>query len=432
MILPYKPHKKQLLVHKSPSRFRVIGAGRRFGKTVLAINELLYNALLHPNRRSWYIAPTYQQAENIVWRDPRSGIFKWIPPELIRKRRENDLYIELVNGHIIELKGSDKYDSLRGVGLVFVVLDEYGFMKMEVWEGIIRPMLSDEHGKALFIGTPADHGGQHFKDLWDRGQGIDPNYESWLFKTIDNTELPGLKEEVEEARLTMPEDLFKREYEADFSMSQGLCYPEFNYGIHTIDSYRLQQDDVLVGSIDPGMRVPTACLWSAWNTREETGVFFDEFYIPNLVAEEAAQRILAQNGGKQVRYWVIDKSSKRRDFTSSLTVFGEYKKFFPNLYEGPDSKDDIQVRGQINKVKTLLHVDPRINRPRIRFTRNLVHTIEEIRHYQWYEYKYGDQRNPKEMPKKYKDHLMDCMKNTIATRPWERKFFGPKFYTNKH
>ena len=128
-----------------------MAAGRRFGKTVLAINELIRFAIQYPNRRSWYVGPTYRQAKQNVWDDPKSGIFSFLPKELISKVMQTELTIKLVNGHLIEFKGTDNKEKLRGVGLVFVVLDEFGQMREDVWDTIIRPMLADERGKALFI-----------------------------------------------------------------------------------------------------------------------------------------------------------------------------------------------------------------------------------------------------------------------------------------
>src|SRR5713101_5245430 len=86
-------------------------------------------------------------------------------PDPGRKPNETDLTIELVSGGTISLRGADNYDSLRGDGLDFLVLDEYASMNREAWTEVLRPALSDREGHALFIGTP--HGRNHFFELYE-------------------------------------------------------------------------------------------------------------------------------------------------------------------------------------------------------------------------------------------------------------------------
>ena len=131
-------------------RFRVVVAGRRFGKTHLAIRELCYYGRI-PDREVWYIAPTYRQAKQIVWRKLKHRLqdLRWI-----KKINESELSIILKNGSTIALKGADNADSLRGVGLDFMVMDEFADIDPEAWYETLRPTLSDKQGGALFIGTP--------------------------------------------------------------------------------------------------------------------------------------------------------------------------------------------------------------------------------------------------------------------------------------
>src|SRR3990167_8714580 len=105
----YQPHPKQLEVHKDRHRFRVLVCGRRFGKTTLAVNELIVNALKEPKSINWYIAPTYRQAKQIAW----TMLLRFLPREIVTKTNETELKVELHNVAIIELKGADYPDSLR-------------------------------------------------------------------------------------------------------------------------------------------------------------------------------------------------------------------------------------------------------------------------------------------------------------------------------
>lgn len=153
----------QAQVFHSDRRFRVLVAGRRFGKTYLAITELC-RAAWGKGKVAWYVAPNYRQAKRIAWK-PLKEITR---PFWAGKPNESDLTIPLTAGGTIGLRGADNYDSLRGEGLDFVVLDEYASMRPEAWTEVLRPALADRKGKALFIGTP--NGLNHFYDLFQEAR----------------------------------------------------------------------------------------------------------------------------------------------------------------------------------------------------------------------------------------------------------------------
>jgi len=206
--LDVKLHPAQLEIFNSPARFKVVSAGRRFGKSRLAAWILIIKALQSEDKDVFYIGPTFQQAKDIMW-----GMLKELlqGTELIESTHENTATMTLVNGRKISLKGSDRPDTLRGVGLAYVVLDEYASMKVEVWEQIIRPTLSDVKGGALFIGTPA--GKNHFYDLFIEGDK-DDDWETFQFNSTDNPLID--PEEVEVAKKTMSTQAFRQEFEASF------------------------------------------------------------------------------------------------------------------------------------------------------------------------------------------------------------------------
>lgn len=195
-------------------------AGRRFGKTSFAINELINNALASIGTKNWYIAPTYHQAKEIAWK----MLFYYLPEEFISKRNEAELKVELIQGSEIALKGADKPESLKGVGLNFCILDEYGQMKEEAWDESVRPMLVDSKGKAIFIGTPVGY--NHFWKLYNKEKD-DLDYKSFHFKTIDNLAIEGIEEEVEKARQETDPVKFSQEYEANFEALVGR--PRFDH-----------------------------------------------------------------------------------------------------------------------------------------------------------------------------------------------------------
>lgn len=206
--LNVKLHPAQMQILNSRKRFKVVAAGRRFGKSRLAAWLLLIMALQSTEKDVFYIAPTFQQAKDILW-----GMLKELGNEVITAAHENTAVLTLVNGRKIYLKGSDRPDTLRGVGLFFAVIDEYADMKPFVWEQIIRPALADVKGSALFIGTPK--GRNHFFDLYEYADsGEDPDWEAFHFTSYDNPFLDPA--EIEAAKKSMSSFAFRQEFMSSF------------------------------------------------------------------------------------------------------------------------------------------------------------------------------------------------------------------------
>jgi phage terminase large subunit-like protein len=218
-------HERQAEIFYDDHRYKVVAAGRRFGKSYLAAVTLFVEAAKTEKVRTdgvrvdlsleevYYVAPTFDQGKKILW-----PLLKELGQSLIRNKWENTGELELVNGRRICIKGSDRPDTLRGVGLSYVVLDEFAFMKEEVWDLIIRPALTRAEGGALFIGTP--DGKNHFWELYQRGLVDDSGeWKSWHFPSSDNPFLP--QTEIAAARAEMSNDRFKQEYEASFEGGAG-------------------------------------------------------------------------------------------------------------------------------------------------------------------------------------------------------------------
>ncbi len=212
VIIPYTPRSYQLEVHNSKARFRVCVFHRQAGKTTMAINELVKQALKTPNSVFWYLAPTYKMAKDIVWR-PADGIFKYLPKELIKGRNNTELVIELVNGSIIQMKGADDPDSLRGARPRGVICDEYGDMKEELWDAVLRPIMT-VHADAwcLFIGTPK--GRNHFFNVYSNGTQKIGEWQSFLLKASESGVVAA--DRLEAARKEMPEAVYMQEFECEF------------------------------------------------------------------------------------------------------------------------------------------------------------------------------------------------------------------------
>jgi hypothetical protein len=195
-------------VYEDECRFKVVAAGRRCGKSHLAAVSLIVAALNGQPGKVFYVAPTQGMARDILW----EKIFE-LAGEIVENSNINNLTITLAGGNTIYLKGADRPDTLRGVSLKYLVMDELAFMKQDVWEAILRPALSDLKGRALFIGTP--EGRNHFYDMWMGGySGAWDDWSAWQFTSRDNPFLDS--KEIDHAEATLPRWAFNQEYMASF------------------------------------------------------------------------------------------------------------------------------------------------------------------------------------------------------------------------
>jgi predicted phage terminase large subunit-like protein len=195
-------------VFGDPSRFKVVAAGRRTGKSRLAAWLLIINALQTERGHVFYVAPTQGQARDIMW-----NTLMELGNPVITGSHINNLTIKLVNGATISLKGADRPETMRGVSLKFLVMDEYADMKPSVWETILRPALADQKGHALFIGTPM--GRNHFYELFQYAEmSGDETYKAWHFTSYDNPLLD--PDEIDVAKKSMSSYAFRQEFMASF------------------------------------------------------------------------------------------------------------------------------------------------------------------------------------------------------------------------
>lgn len=208
-----EPHPGQLEVHLAPERFKVLSAGRRWGKTRLGVNECIDAA--SKGGRAWWVAPTYKDSE-MGWR-PLREIARQLPGVEIRI---SDKQVIFPNGGFVAVRSAEKSDGLRGEGLDFVVMDECASMRKTAWTEEIRPALTDRKGKALFIGTPK--GRNHFFELFQKGERGEEDWRSWRFPTVSNPKID--PKEVEAAKRDLPEVVFRQEYLAEFVDNAGSVF----------------------------------------------------------------------------------------------------------------------------------------------------------------------------------------------------------------
>jgi phage terminase large subunit len=208
IIIPYSPRDAFRKFHKRTERWACLVAHRRAGKTVACINDLIRRAFLDGKAegRYAYIAPFYRQAKSIAW----DYLLKFSEPVRVNANA-SELWVELLNGARIRLFGADNPDSLRGLYLDGVILDEYADMRPRVWGEIIRPLLADREGWAVFIGTPKGHNG--FYEIWRTAQASD----SWYAASV-KASLSGIlpTSELSDAKRGMTEDQYEQEFECSF------------------------------------------------------------------------------------------------------------------------------------------------------------------------------------------------------------------------
>jgi phage FluMu gp28-like protein len=218
------PHHYQREILADPSRFKVVACGRRWGKTTLAlvavVEEVLRGGFV------WWVMPTYKLSTE-VWRD-----LKTLLKAVTVAKSETERRIEVIGGGSVSIKSADDPDSLRGVGLNLVVVDEAAFIHRDAWTAALRPTLSDTGGSALLLGTPK--GRNWYYHAFLRGQSELPGWRSWQLPTSTSPTVP--EEELIEARSSLPAQIFAQEYLAEFTEDAGMVFRNVRNCIY--DSYK--------------------------------------------------------------------------------------------------------------------------------------------------------------------------------------------------
>jgi phage terminase large subunit-like protein len=206
----WEPHPSQAAIMALDARFRIIAAGRRFGKTALAAHEAIAHALEHPGAVVYWVAPTYQQANDFGFDRVKRLVARDVLDDVTRSTPRK---IHLSNGSTLSFRSGEREDSLRGPGIDFLVIDEAGSVPERAWTEELRPALADTEGELLAIGTP--RGRNWFYQWYQRGQSPDhPDVASVRATTEQNPHVPN--DEIDAAREQMPERKFRQEFLAEF------------------------------------------------------------------------------------------------------------------------------------------------------------------------------------------------------------------------
>lgn len=382
------------------------------GKSLFAMNHTLIEATKRVGRY-WIVAPTYRQAKNIYWLDVLPNT---IPKELIAKKNESELIIHLINGSLIELKGADNPDSLRGAGIKGLILDEYAFMSPSVWETILRPTLVDSGGWAIFISTP--NGFNHFYDLAEYAQGHDSYFYSHA-TSYDNPHIPD--QEIDDLRddyiAKGKENEFYQEYMGEFRKMSGLVYKTFDRKIHVVDPKDIPETGTHLLSVDFGYTNPMAAVFVLVD-RDDNWWVYDELYDTGLVTEQAVNIIQTKMGNNRFSTMVGDSAAAQE-----IANFNN-----AGLPIKPCEKTKDSIMSGIRTISDRLKVQEGTGKPKLFISSVCTNLIFEFEAYHYPEEKEG--RNASEMPLKENDHALDALRYlAISVHNTNRAtIYKPSFY----
>ena len=373
-------------IAKDKHRFRIVNCGRRFGKTTLAIEEMLGKALSRAGTKIAYIAPTYQQARDIAWEQLKSRS-QPIVVNINESRLEIRLKSQEGGESIIYLRGWESIESLRGLFFDFLVIDEVAMMRnfWVGWQEVMRPTLTDRKGEVMFISTPK--GFNHFYDLYQL-EKVHPNaYKSFTFTTYDNPFIP--KEEIDDAKRELPENKFAQEYLASFRKSEGLVYKEFMREKHVYtdeDTPSFPFQTTILG-VDFGYTNPSCVLEIKQDTSGKYWIA-DEWYKTGKTNIE----IVEYCKSKEPNYVYADPAEPDR--IAEMEKHGLYlREVSKDIVAGVD-----RVRALFKENKINIHVS----------CKNLIMELES--------YSYPDKkpdRNEEEKPIKENDHAVDALRYAL-------------------
>lgn len=333
-------HANQQKIHECGAKNIVVKAGKRFGKSILAIFRAIQKAGKYPNSTIWYIAPSYRQAKNIAW-----YILKdMLPKEYVKRSLETELYIELkTNNSRIQLIGADNEESLRGPKLKHVVLDECSYIKENVWPAIISGQLlgnkGEEPGTADFISSPNNKGINWFTDFHAEAKrkmlAGDKDWAAFYYTIYDNPTLD--PKEIDKLRDNTPDSTWQLEYLAIESLLHGKRYPEFNPDNNVGYSKRIDHLPVYRG-LDQGLNHPTVCLWARVDKESKVVYIYEEYCKAGYTIQENVESILKYTGRTPVEWSVIDPTTIKRSPVNKVTMLNEFARWGLHCVPG-DNKD---------------------------------------------------------------------------------------------
>jgi len=401
--------KWQLEVAKDTHRFRIVCAGRRTGKSVLS-RLLVLQWALKEEGVYWIVSPTYKQSKTIHWREFQKEVSR----DWIAKKNEVELSITLKNGSIIELKGAENPDALRGVKLRGLVIDEIASIRNWdwLWGEVLRPTLTDYSAPAIFISTPK--GFNHFYELYQLGQRAEGDYKSWRFTSYKNPYLP--EGEIDDAKKELTEDTFAQEYLADFKKYTGLVYKGFQREVHIIEPFDIPEEWEIYRTIDFGSTNPTACLWVAIDSDDnwfivgehyESGRTID-YHAGVINANPFSSRVVNSYGDPSGAQWIQEFAERGIYITPATKETGQSVQGWVRFGIEKVAEALKQVPGRV--VQQGSHRED--GEPGLFVFSSCTNVIRELETYRWKEKSVNQAQdlNEPDVPEKANDHAMDALR----------------------
>lgn len=329
-------------------RFRVVIAGRRFGKTEVAKHDIAENIQKDRNQQVLYIAPTFSMAREIMW----NRVLSFFPSNWIKKYYESTPQrIIFKNGSVLKLYGGHKYDILRGGGYNHVVMDEVQDQEEEAWRNVIRPALSDTGGSALLIGTPKG------VNTWVYDITQQPDFSYLSFTTLDGGIVP--ESEIENAKRMLDERTFRQEYLATFESTTGLVYYSFTKDNIKDIQFQPERETYLSFDFNPDPFCVTV-MQNIENTEIKKYAVVKDFSLRNSNATDAGEYVLKwlyDNNFNGVLHITGDYTGINRSGYSSYTgwhilnnIFSNYE----NYYGQSEIRPTKRLQDSINALNSLL------------------------------------------------------------------------------
>lgn len=311
MTVKFRLSRPQATILSSKKRFKVVCAGRRFGKSWLSGAAIMGQMANHPKSVVWYVAPTRGMAKKIMW---DTWLNEYIPKEYIAEKNKLDMTIRFINGSVLYVLSSDNPDSLRGSGVDLMILDECCEMKEGTYD-VLRPVLSDKYvqGRALFVSTPNGH--NWFYRLYQRGIENPEEYDVFQYTTIEGGNVD--EQEIESARRDMSPKMFAQEYLASFETLSNRVYENYSRteNVCEVEDWWGRSGDIHVG-IDFNVNPMTAAIAVE---QERNLIFFDEIVEPNSSTQVLCQTIKRRYPNVHV-YAYPDPTGKKRQTSARVGV----------------------------------------------------------------------------------------------------------------
>lgn len=406
--LGYKPWPSQGEGHESSARFKYLGAGSRYGKSLWGCRDALPD-ILKENTMTWIVGPTYEQP---------SKEFKYVYADLVMKlgfKPSKELNVKYTSpgpqllifpwGAEVHTKSQENPESLLGEEIDILILSEGSRLKEETYDMYLRARLGTRQGRVIIPTTP--HG---FNWLYKRFYlpAMEGNPQYWAkdgIPVIENELFS--KEEYERAREELPEDVFEEQYNGKHIAYSGLVYRRFRRQDNAIDAFDIPRHWIRYCAFDPHPQTPCAVLWLAIDEHDSIYIY-DEMFIPNLTIHEIAMRVIEREGNDIIYKRLIDPNAKYIDklrgqttsvkmqfIKEGITCIEAINKFDPAYYK-------------INELLTPRPVwnDEKVLKPRLFVFKNCKQTISEFETYTW------------EMEEKGEGgHMMDDLKYIINDNP---------------